>query len=188
MDRLMEWVAHCRTAQDLQLRMRLMEEILSDVRPALHLYLSSRCAPDAVDDVLQLTLVVIAKSIRQFRGHSAGEFWSWCYGIAWRKSADEWRIRSKNKFEPLSEQKLWEAIEASGVGAPRSGAEKLELEEAMSILTRLEPACYQILWERYILGRELSEVGRTRRVSVDAARMKIDRCLLKARKLLTKHS
>ena len=184
----MEWVAHCRTAQDLQLRMRLMEEILSDVRPALHLYLSSRCAPDAVDDVLQLTLVAIAESIRRFRGHSAGEFWSWCYGIARRKSADEWRIRSKNKFEPLSEQKLREAIEASGVGASPTGAEKLELEEAMSILTKLDPVCYEILWERYMLNHELSEVGRTRRVSADAARMKIDRCLVKARKLLTRHS
>ena len=39
MDRLMEWIRHCQRTQDFDLQLRLLEEILRDVRPALHLYL-----------------------------------------------------------------------------------------------------------------------------------------------------
>lgn len=186
MDNLMRWVHHCRTAGDLDLRLRLMEEILTDVRPCLHLYLSSRCPRDEVDDVLQMTLVAISTSIREFKGTSPGEFWSWCYRIAARKRVDE--KRRGQESVSVSERELWQAVEASGHGVLPPGGERLDIEDAIALLQNLERPCYGFLWERFVLDRSLREIGDARGVSEAAARMKIKRCLETAAKLLSKLS
>ena len=188
MDRLMEWIQHYQRGADFDLQLRLVEEILRDVRPALHLYLTRRCPEAEVDDVLQESLVAIAMALGEFEGRTPGRFWSWCYRIASNKLNDFLRKKTQSAPERIADDVLWAGLEAvAGPGSLPPGL-RLDFEYAMNLLHNAAPPCYDLLWERFIMGCEHEELGEALGVSADAARMKLNRCLELAGKLVAKAS
>lgn len=186
MDRLMEWIQHYRRGRDFDLQLRLVEEILQDVRPALHLYLNRRCPEAELDDVLQESLVAIATSLVDFEGCTTRQFWSWCYRIASNKLNDTLRQKNQSSLERITDEDLWAGLEVvAGPGSLPPGL-RHDLEYAMNLLHNSAPPCYELLWNRFILECEHEEIGEAFGLSADAARMKVNRCLELAGKLMAK--
>ncbi len=182
---LIEVVGACRRAPELPELTRFVEEIVVRVGPDLHRFVSGLCSEEAVDDVLQETLVAIGTHILKFRGSSDRQFWGWCYRIARNKVADHQRRTGRAEVVSLDIEAVRQAVEASAVDHPTGGAERLELEAAMTKLGQAKPPCVQYLTLHFLEGLDYGEMASVLRRSADAVRMQIKRCLALARQLLT---
>ena len=85
MDELLDLLGRYRDAMSLAEREQLADQIIDQIGADLSRYIRSRFRQkDAVDDVLQETLIAIALGLPKFQGTSRPMFWSWCYRIALR--------------------------------------------------------------------------------------------------------
>ena len=185
MEPLVQWVLDYRETPSLTRRQELAEQILGEVYGPLRRFIQGHCAPEAVDDVVQETLLGISRNLHSFRGETTGAFWAWCYRVARHKLADHLR-RGTGRLVPIDPDSLREAVEASGETRPFEPGEREDLDETMDLLRRVQPPCHDYLMEVYIYGSEIADLARDAGVSYDAMRMRINRCLQLARDLAAK--
>ena len=182
MQSLIEQVLEYRESPSLERRQELAEAILGAVYPALRQFILCQCPKEAVEDVLQETLMGLARNLHQFRGDTRQSFWTWCYQTARYKVANHARSRAA-RLVPTDPEDLEAAVEASGEDRPFEPGEWVDLKETMSMLRRIQPPCHHYLVAVYFHGAEIAELARAEGVSYDAMRMRFNRCLDLARDL-----
>jgi RNA polymerase sigma factor (sigma-70 family) len=170
---------------DLEQKMSRAEELIRCIEPRLRLYIAASCPPEMVDDVVQETLIAIAKSLIRLRGQSEEEIAGWCYRIASRRLADKLRKRKSEPLDRLSPEGLQEleAVEEK----PLAAGQKDDLDYALSLLKIAKPPCYNYLLSYYILGMDYAEMAEAFSMKYDAMRIKIGRCLKLANSLIFQH-
>jgi RNA polymerase sigma factor (sigma-70 family) len=164
-------------------RDRLLEQIIRIVGPPLYLFLLSR-APRAVDEVRQEALIAVAMGLPQFRGDCESEAWAWCYQIARNKLSRHFRDDDSNRFISIDPTELSRIVEASAVDDPFGAEEKLFVKEALDLLRNAKPECFEVLWDRFILGLDYKEIAEAHDLNYDNARRRVERCLDYAQSLL----
>lgn len=186
MEELIAWIDEYRAAILLDQRCELAEWILQAARPALLAYIRGRCPGEHVEDVLQETLVGLARNLHLFRGTTERQFWGWCYGVARKKLANRFRTQERDRLVLMDPETLRETVEASGETKPFVPGEWGDLEETMALLRLLKPPCHGYLVDLYLHGVERAELALAEGVSEDAFRMRLNRCLDLMQDLLTK--
>ena len=184
MESLIELVIAYRQAGHLALRMRLAEEIVRRIGPSLYGYVHRRVPEAVVDDIHQEVLVDIAKHLHTTDAEAEKAFWGWCYRIAFRKCADFHRRRPPEIALDIEE--LRRVLEAGTLVEPPSAGECHDLEYALSLLEAAKPPCLDLLWDHFVLDRGYADLAEEPDESNDAVRMRINRCLELARKLVAK--
>jgi RNA polymerase sigma factor (sigma-70 family) len=186
MSELLAAVRRCQAALPPAGKCEACDEVIRMISPKLHLYLCSRLEPAWVEDVHQEVLIGIATGLRGFRGTTEPEFWGWCYRIAHNKVCDavSRKQQTKERFVTVDEEQLRRAIEVTAAGQALPQEEAAEVDEALCVLARLGEPCAGLLRLRYLVGLSLEAVGMAYALSPDAARMKVNRCLDRARELL----
>lgn len=181
METVSSWLKEYREAEHLDQQLHAVEKLIGLVNPELHRFISAGCPLDSVDDVLQATLIAIARSLHKFRGDE--EFMAWCKKIATRKRSDFYRAEAKRQAQPLDEEEIWHLIESSSV--PITARQRERLEEALELMTRSKPPCADFLKLRFFYGMEHDEIGKVMGKSRDAARLQVRRCIELAKSLVS---
>lgn len=183
---LSDAVRRCQEAGRPEERTTACDEVIRMISPELHLYLCSRLEPAWVEDVHQEVLIGIATGLRGFRGTTEPEFWGWCFGIAHHKVCDALsrKQRTKERFVTVDEEQLRRAVEVTAAGQALPQEEAAEVEEALFVLAKVGEPCAGLLHLRYLVGLSYEAIGTANGLSPDAARMKVNRCLDRARELL----
>ena len=149
MSSLIELVKAFQQSGDLE----IAGEIVDRLSPDLHRYIHVRLhLPDAVDDVLQETLIAIGKSLLRFTGDSDQKFRAYCYAICSNKIVDALRKHGKTTAVEISTDEIWEAVTASAVEEPISAEERDRLEHAINLVAIVRPPCRDYLLARYVDG------------------------------------
>ena len=145
--------------------------------------------PEDARDVLQDTLLAMARSVRDFRG--ASSLSTWLYTVA-RSFCIKKRRRSK--FAPEEERSLESdvASEAKRLAAPGDHPDDAlagrEVERALEqAIGALEPTYREVLLLRDVEGLSASEVAEVLGVSVQAVKSRLHRARQKLRDALAPH-
>jgi RNA polymerase sigma factor (sigma-70 family) len=165
-------------------RLRLAEEIFSVIEPDLRSFVFSHVRQNAGDDVLQEVLKAIATSLGKFTGHSAGEFWAWCYRIARNKLNDQFRRQFNDRSQPMPPEEILQLAETTTHSASFTAADRHDLDFAMKLLIKSKPDCYDFLWKHFVFGLNYDEIATELKLNYDQVRMKIGRCLETAKALM----
>jgi RNA polymerase sigma-70 factor (ECF subfamily) len=139
--------------------------------------------PEDAKDVLQDTLLAMARGVREFRG--ASSISTWLYTIA-RSHCIKKRRRSK--FAPAEERSLDTdvTIEAKGLAAPGDEPEEAiagkQVERALErAIASLDPMYREVLLLRDVEGLTAPEVAEVLGVSVQAVKSRLHRARLTVR-------
>lgn len=185
MDDLIKLVRTYRLMTGLAERIRLAEEIFRQIEPDLRVFVFSNVTHDAAKDALQEVLKGIAVSLKQFKGDSQKEFYSWCYRIARNKLSDHFRQQYSERVQPLPPAELLQMLDSTAQEKPIALGLRHDLDYAIKLLTATKPDCYDLLWKHYVVGLDYGEISTERNISYDSARMKIGRCLDEAKSLVS---
>jgi RNA polymerase sigma-70 factor (ECF subfamily) len=161
-----------------------LEALLERHQPQVYRFGMKMCRdPEDAKDVLQDTLLTMARSVRDFRG--ASSLSTWLYTIA-RSFCMKKRRRSK--FAPESERSLDSdaAAEASHLASPTAGPEEAlagrQVERALEeAIAELEPMYREVLLLRDVEGLSAAEVGEVVGASVQAVKSRLHRARLSVR-------
>lgn len=152
MDELIKLVRTFRLTATLLERVKLAEDIFSEIEPALRFFVFGAIRPPAAEDVLQEILKGIATGMGKFRGDTKEQFWAWCYAIARHKLNDHYRKQAADRLQPMPQEEFWEFAEASEDNSSLSAGDRHDLEYAMNLLNAAKPECYEYLRQHYIFG------------------------------------
>lgn len=161
-----------------------LEALLLRYQPRVFRFGVKMCGdPEDAGDVAQETLLVMARSLREFRGDASVS--TWLYTIA-RSFCIKKRRRSK--FAPAHEESL-EGLEAEQRGAlpdPAPGPEQAafgqEIGSALAAaIDALDPEQREVLVLRDVEGLTAPEVGQVIGLSVDAVKSRLHRARLAVR-------
>ena len=142
METLIELVRRYQKAKGLKKRLHLADKIISAVSPRLEAFILRACKPSVAEDLLQETLIKIARNLDGFRGESEIQFRAWCYQVARNTLCDHFRrMNLAERLEPFDSEAVRNVVDASSKEDPLSKAEKLDLDEAMSLLEQAKPPC-----------------------------------------------
>lgn len=148
-----------------------MEELLAQLSPSVHRFGRHMCknAADA-DDVLQDTLLAIAKHLPEYEGRSALS--SWVFALA--RSACARRRRGLKNQPALGDEAL--ADKDAPDASPEDSAAKAELGTALTrALDRMPEDYREVLLLRDIEGMTAPEAAAVLGVSVDALKSRLHR-------------
>lgn len=179
---LIECVRACQSAVELHVYLRYAEELAISLRPFLFDYISRRCHPDSVEDVLQETLSAIAEGAPDFRGKTERELWSWCYRIAGRKIGAA--VKERKKAICISSEELSALVEAGHAPRPLTPREKLEIEESIAVFDALDEKTRVLVWKCMVLEWDYATVGKEMGMSAAAVGMAVRRGIRRAEKAL----
>jgi RNA polymerase sigma-70 factor (ECF subfamily) len=153
-----------------------LERLLEHIQPRVLSFGLKMCGDrEDAHEVLQETLLAVARSVRDFRG--ASSLSTWLYTIA----------RSfciKRRRRPRPEQPLTEALEQTLAGGrdPEATASGRELERALlDVMAELEPAQREVLVLRDGEGLTAPEVAEVLSISVDAVKSRLHRARVQVR-------
>lgn len=142
--------------------------------------------PEDAKDVLQETLLAMAKNLREFRGASSVS--TWLYTIA-RSFCSKRRRRSK--FAPALEQSLDSEVSAEVLGLsdpgrdPEEEAAARELSRTLDAAIRsLEPGYREVLLLRDVEGLTAPEVAEILGLGVEAVKSRLHRARRAVRELV----
>ena len=166
-------------------RLPVAEQIFRRIEPELRHFVVSHMSQDVAEDALQETLQAIAKNLQGFRGHTTSQFWEWCYTICRNEIRRHYRDKATERIQLLPPDELWREIEASAEDVPLPAAIRHDLEYAMKLLTNSKPECSDFLWKHFVFGLDYSEIAAEQGMSYDSVRIKIGRCLLIAKSLVS---
>ncbi len=166
-----------------------LQALLERYQPRIYGFGMKMCRnPDDAQDVLQETLLAVARSVRDFRGASSVS--TWLYTIA-RSFCIKKRRRSK--FAPGAIVSL-EAEEASALSlrdpgrAPDETVHDREMREALErAIGALEAGYREVLVLRDVEGLSAAEVGEVLGLSVEAVKSRLHRARTTVRKSLLPH-
>jgi RNA polymerase sigma-70 factor (ECF subfamily) len=161
-----------------------LETLLERHQPQVYRFGMKMCRdPEDAKDVLQDTLLAMARGVRDFRG--ASSISTWLYTIA-RSFCLKKRRRSK--FAPAEERSLDTdaALEAGRLAAPgQDPAETLagkQVEEALErAIAALDPTYREVLLLRDVEGLTAPEVAEIVGASVQAVKSRLHRARLSVR-------
>ena len=137
--------------------------------------------PEDAKDVLQDTLIAMARSIQQFRGGSSLS--TWLYTIA-RSFCAKKRRRSKFAPAEVAPLEAARAIESRAPG-PDDIAEMREISDALgTAIAALDPDQREVLILRDVEGLRAAEVSEALDISVAAVKSRLHRARLKVRKAI----
>ena len=186
MNRVLRMVHAYRTAESLEFRLRLADSIVDETTPDLRMFIVGRCHASMVEDVLQETLLSIIGGLPECRAGSVGEMWSLWYSIARRRIADAFRDQNRNPAECMDFERLRELVESGTGERPLSDTDREDMDEALRILSSIDPLARDILWEHAFIGRTYEEIGVIHGMTAAAVRMRINRSLRQFRELTAK--
>lgn len=155
-----------------------LEELLRVVQPQIYRFGMKMCRhPEDAEDVLQDTMLAVARSLRNFEGKSSMS--TWLYSIARNSCVKK---RRKSKFAPAEEESL-ERLQAdtaeqieSTAADPRSEAESREAwEQVGTAIQKLDPEYREVLLLRDVEGLSAKEVAEVVGVSVAAVKSRLHR-------------
>jgi len=144
--------------------------------------------PEDAKDVLQDSLLAMARSVRNFRGESS--FSTWLYSIARSFCVKKHR---KSKFAPEERSLDTDAgpeiarLEDSG-RRPDAAVAALEIQEVIeNAIRKLEPDHREVLILRDVEGLTAAEVGDVLGISVEAVKSRLHRARVAVREALAPH-
>ncbi len=164
--------------------MRALEQLLARHQPQIYRFGLRMCRdPEDARDVLQETLLAMARGVRDFRG--ASSISTWLYTIARSHCIKK---RRKSKFAPDREHSL-ETEASSAAHAlpdpapdPESAAASREVEAALErAIAALDPMYREVLLLRDAEGLTAPEVGEVLGISVSAVKSRLHRARLAVR-------
>lgn len=148
-----------------------LEAVLATLAPSIHRFALRMCknAHDA-DDVLQDTLLNVAKHLSDFEGRSSLSSW----GFALTRSACARKRRGLKNAPPVSDEKL--ALTPDASASPEMRAADQELATALSkALDGLSEDHREVLLLRDVEGLTAPEAAAALGVSVDALKSRLHR-------------
>lgn len=184
MDPLIDLLNRYRQANTLEERQQLAWAIVAHVVATVEKVVYRSAPPLAAKDLLHDALVAIVKGLSGFRGASERELFGWCTAIARRKVVDHFRKSARAEMVPLdsASAELWLVADAEDGGV--SAEDLIQMQATLGTLQALDPKCYSLLWLRYVEQWSHESIGQSEGLNADAARMKIKRCIEKARAAL----
>jgi RNA polymerase sigma-70 factor (ECF subfamily) len=164
-----------------------LEALLVRYQPHLYRFGLRMCGnEDDAGEVVQESLISMARSLRDFRGDSSVS--SWLYTIARRFCIKK---RRRSKFAPAREESLdARGIDAAGrladpAPSPEQIATNRELQHALTrAIDGLEPAQREVLVLRDVEGLSAPEVAKVLGMSVDAVKSRLHRARVAVRRTL----
>ena len=186
MELLIELVRKYQSARTDEERNRYASEILARIYPRLSLFIQSRVQNANTEDVLQEIFKAIFTQLSFFRGQSGESFLSWVYTIARCKAADSFRGRKTNQSTVADPKILEEALAHLRVEGTISDDDLSDLHDALDLLKAADYPCLGWLWDRFVIGLTLVQMGEKDGITDDAARKRVKRCLELAEKLINK--
>ena len=164
---------------------RALEHLLERHQRRVYRFGLKMCRdPEDAKDVLQETLIAVARGVKDFRGASSVS--TWLYTIA-RSFCIKKRRRSK--FAPEQEESLdarEPGLEARQVTDPNRGPEEdlagRQIESALEVaISRLDPMYREVLVLRDVEGLTAPEVAEVMGLSVDAVKSRLHRARVAVR-------
>lgn len=159
-----------------------LQELLVQHQAQIYRFSMNMCGhPEDAQDVLQETLIAVARGIRDFRGSSSLS--TWLYAIA-RSFCIKKRRRSK--FAPHAERSLADIDDVkSATPDPEAAAVGRELSDALaSAIAALEPRHREVLVLRDVEGLNAPEVAEVLGISTEAVKSRLHRARLSVRAAL----
>lgn len=165
-----------------------LEALLIHVQPQLYRFSLKMCRNEAdAEDVLQDSMLTLARNFRDFQG--ASSLSTWLYTITRSFCIKK---RRKSKFAPSYEEPLHELSNRDQSGmyspnkSPHENAENSELwEQIQSAISKLDPAYREVLVLRDIEGLSAKEVSEIVGLSVPAVKSRLHRARSVLREYLT---
>jgi RNA polymerase sigma factor (sigma-70 family) len=170
--------------KETTVRESLAVEFICAAGPDLERYICFRRPREDGKDAYQETLMAIAAGLQRVEAGSDAEVWAWAYGITRKKISDQFRGRQMRRATIVDTSLLRESLQAVHDDAPFTGAQRADLEEAISLLTTSSPPCVHYLWDRHVVGLTFVELGKEYEVTEEAARKRVERCLKLAQDLI----
>jgi RNA polymerase sigma-70 factor, ECF subfamily len=167
-----------------------LEALLREVQPQLYRFSMKMCRhTEDAEDVLQESMLTLARSFKDFRG--ASSLSTWLFTIARSFCIKK---RRKSKFAPPREESL-EGLSIGEKGRlestmpnPHEQAESTEVwQQVQSAIQKLEPAYREILVLRDIEGLKAKEVAEIVGLSVSAVKSRLHRARGQLRDHLAEH-
>jgi RNA polymerase sigma-70 factor, ECF subfamily len=163
---------------------RALEELLERHQAQIYRFGLKMCRdPEDAKDVLQETLLAMARGVRDFRG--ASSLSTWLYTIA---RSHCFKKRRKSKFAPLQVRSIDSeaATEARQLADPAQGPDEAlagkQVENALEqAIAALEPTYREVLLLRDVEGLTAPEVGEVLGTSVQAVKSRLHRARLAVR-------
>jgi len=158
---------------------RALDELLGRHQGRIYRFGLKMCRdPEDAKDVLQDTLLAMARNIRDFRG--ASSLSTWLYSIA-RNFCIKKRRRSK--FAPEEERSIDTAQSiADRAKSPDDQLSEKQIERAVdAAISALETSYREVLLLRDVEGLTAPEVGEVLGLSVDAVKSRLHRARVKVR-------
>jgi RNA polymerase sigma factor (sigma-70 family) len=160
------------------------------LEPKLRAFIFGRLSSLDAVEVLQDTMIATFQNMHKFRGGKpkafGPTFWAWCFRIARNKINDHIRKNKYSRMEPLPIEDLQNLIEKYHELADVSAGDRLDCEQAMAILAKTKPDCWDCLWNRYMAGMEFLQLAKFYEIEYDAMRRRIERCLKRLKKIFLK--
>jgi RNA polymerase sigma factor (sigma-70 family) len=172
MDDLIEMVVRFRKTGDPALAEKILSAMVTDV----HLFVLTKIPKQDVDDVRQDALFAIALALYSFRGQSRPEFFAYCYQITRATIAKYYIQRSREPQTHPNFEALLALIDKNAAETRSTEAEIRDAREAVELLKKADPECFEILYSRHVLELRLKEIGEDLGISENAARMRVNRC------------
>ncbi len=161
-----------------------LEELLQEYQARIYRFGLKMCRnPQDAEDVLQDTLIAMARGVRDFRGASSVS--TWLYGIARSYCIKK---RRKSKFAPAFDERI-DGLERSPGHEPRDRGQapdealaSKQIESALDHAIRaLEPMYREVLLLRDVEGLTAREVAEVLHISAQAVKSRLHRARLSVR-------
>lgn len=159
-----------------------LEHLIARYQPRIYRFGLKMCRdPEVAKDVVQETLIAMARGVRTFRGGSSLS--TWLYTIARSYCI---KTRRRSKFAPRAMASLDSSAEVASVPDPGQRSDhQLDARRAEQVLERaiveLEPKYRDVLVLRDIEGLTAPEVSEVLGISVDAVKSRLHRARLDLR-------
>jgi RNA polymerase sigma-70 factor, ECF subfamily len=166
---------------------RALERLLERHQAQVYRYGLSMCRdPEDAKDVLQDTLLAMARGVRDFRGESSIS--TWLYTVARSFCIKK---RRKSKFAPDHERSLETSAAEDGMQlvddarGPEDALAGKQVEEALGrAIESLEPMYREVLVLRDVEGLKATEVAEVLGITVQAVKSRLHRARLAVREQL----
>ena len=159
----------------------LITEIYSEVEAYVSMHVPKK---DDAPDVVQKTVIDIARGIKEFKGekNEEYEFRCWWRVIARRKIVDV--LRKEARLRPTADEELYALLEAGSEGTGLPASVLADYMVVLRALKSLGAPCFHFITCRYELGMSHEEIGEQYGMKPNAIGMALRRCIAVLRETL----
>lgn len=174
--RLIALVHRYQRSSELRWRELYARAILDRLETELRFFLLGKCQERFVEDLLQEVYTAVFGRLKEFKGERSSQFLGWVRTVARRKLIDHYRQEARNPAAPNAEEPLDEILAEACETLQRGPDDNAGLDEVIYRLRKLDRMCFELLWNRYVVGYSITELAKAFGVTYDAMRVRIDRC------------